>query len=105
MNNLHNKLNFNLCGENESITIARKSIEISTISKITWFGSEMLESVENIGFHFVLHAKNFTISASKMLTFFIRMSPVDTELLFIILCNIIALHRNTNIFSYGNQVI
>ena len=33
-----------------------------------------------------------------------RMSPVDTELLFIILCNIIALHRNTNIF-YGNQVI
>ena len=27
-----------------------------------------------------------------------RMSPVDTELLFIILYNIIALHRNTNIF-------
>ena len=27
-----------------------------------------------------------------------RMSPVDTELLFIILWNIIALHRNTNIF-------
>ena len=27
------------------------------------------------------------------------MSPVDTELLFIILYNIIALHRNTNIFS------
>ena len=34
-----------------------------------------------------------------------RMSPVDTELLFIILYNIIALHRNTNIFFYGNQVI
>ena len=34
-----------------------------------------------------------------------RMSPVDTELLFIILCHIIALHRNTNIFFYGNQVI
>ena len=33
------------------------------------------------------------------------MSPVDTELLFIILYNIIALHRNTNIFFYGNQVI
>ena len=27
-----------------------------------------------------------------------RMSPVDTELLFIILYSIIALHRNTNIF-------
>ena len=27
-----------------------------------------------------------------------RMSPVDTELLFIISYNIIALHRNTNIF-------
>ena len=27
-----------------------------------------------------------------------RMSPVDTESLFIILYNIIALHRNTNIF-------
>ena len=27
-----------------------------------------------------------------------RMSPVDTELLFIILYNIIALQRNTNIF-------
>ena len=34
-----------------------------------------------------------------------RMSPVDTELLFIILYNIIALHRNINIFFYGNQVI
>ena len=34
-----------------------------------------------------------------------RMSPVDTELLFIILYNIIALHCNTNIFFYGNQVI
>ena len=33
------------------------------------------------------------------------MSPVDIELLFVILYNITALHHNTNLFFFRNQII
>ena len=45
-----------------------------------------------------MQSKNSTVGVKSM-------SPLDTELLFVILYNITALHHKTNIFFYWNPVI